>query len=92
MEECSVVGLSDGKAGRPGPLKLTEEAIRWALDLHRRRPDLSGREFEELLAQELGIEVHRRTIERLLAASGKRTAEAGGTSSWASRGDKYAER
>jgi transposase len=72
FEDFGVVGLADGKRGRPGPLKLTDEAVRWALELHRRRPGLSGREIAEQLADELGIEVHRRTIERLLAPAGKK--------------------
>jgi hypothetical protein len=41
-------------------------------DLHRRQPKLSGREIAERLADELGIEVHRRTIERVLASIGKK--------------------
>lgn len=72
FRERGVMGLADGKAGRPGPLKLTDEALHWVVDLHRRRPELSGREIAERLAAELGIEVHRRTIERSLAPSGKK--------------------
>lgn len=67
-----VPGLADGKPGRPGPLKLTDEAIQWVYDLHRREPKRSGREIAEQLAEELGIEVHRRTIERLLGVPGKK--------------------
>lgn len=74
FEERGVLGLADGKPGRPGPLKLTEEAAQWAWDLHRHEPTLSGREIAERLAEELGIEVHRRTIERLLASAGKKNA------------------
>jgi transposase len=72
FEERGVLGLADGKPGRPGPLKLTEEAAQWVRDLHRRQPKLSGREIAERLADELGIEVHRRTIERVLASVGKK--------------------
>lgn len=61
-----VPGLVDGKPGRPGPLKLTEEVARWVLALHDREPELNGRELSERLAEELGIGVHRRTVERLL--------------------------
>jgi transposase len=61
-----VLGLVDGKPGRPGPIKMTDEAQRWVDDVHRREPGLSGRELAELLAEELGVAVHRRTIERLL--------------------------
>jgi transposase len=72
FETRGIVGLVDGKAGRPGPLKLTEEATTWVYDLHRRQRTLSGREIAERLAEDLGIEVHRRTIERLLRAGGKK--------------------
>lgn len=61
-----IPGLVDGKPGRPGPLKLTDEVVRWILDLHAREPELSGRELTERLGEEVGIEVHRRTMERLL--------------------------
>ena len=70
--ERGVLGLADGKAGRPGPLKLTEELARWVLELHRRQPDLSGRVLAERLAHEHGVEVHRRTLERLLGGGGKK--------------------
>jgi len=72
FEAWGIPGLADGKPGRPGPVKLTDEAVQWVLDLHRRRPRLSGRELAERLAHEQGIEVHRRTIERLLSATGKK--------------------
>jgi len=67
-----VPGLADGKSGRPGPLKLTDDTAQWVWNLHRRQPDLSGREIAERLAEELGVEVHRRTIERLLGTAGKK--------------------
>ena len=67
-----VPGLADGKPGRPGPLKLTDDAVQWIWDLHRSAPDLSGRAIAERLAEELGVEVHRRSIERLLRGAGKK--------------------
>jgi transposase len=72
FETGGVPGLADGKSGRPGPLKLTDELARWVLDLHRRQPALSGRELAERLLHEQGVEVHRRTIERLLRAGRKK--------------------
>ncbi len=71
FSEMGVLGLADGKPGRPGPLKLTDEAADWVFALHRRQPKLSGRELAEALANEVGIEVHRRTIERLLGGRKK---------------------
>jgi transposase len=72
FEAGGVAWLTDGKPGRPGPVKLTDEAAAWVRDLHRRRPRLSGREIAERLAEEIGIEVHRRTIERLLGGVGRK--------------------
>ena len=72
FEAGGVAWLADGKPGRPGPLKLTDDAARWVLDLHRRCRNLSGRQLAEKLAEELGIEVHRRTIERLLGGGGRK--------------------
>lgn len=72
FESYGVPGLADGKSGRPGLWKLTDEAVAWVYALHRREPRLSGRQIAERLAEEFGIEVHRRTIERLLSAAGKK--------------------
>jgi len=72
FSEMGVLGLADGKPGRPGPVKLTDEAIEWVFAQHRRRPRMSGRELAEALAEELGVEVHRRTIERLLERGRKK--------------------
>jgi transposase len=71
FEAYGVPGLADGKSGRPGLWKLTDEAVAWVVALHRRQPRLSGRQIAERLAEELGIEVSRRTIERLLGAGKK---------------------
>lgn len=72
FSEMGIPGLADGKSGRPGPLKLTDEAADWVLALHRHQPRLSGRELAEALEEELGIDVHRRTIERLLGGGRKK--------------------
>lgn len=74
FEVGGVAWLADGKSGRPGLWKLTDEAVQWVGELHRREPRLSGREIAERLAVELGIEVHRRTIERLVGVSRKKNS------------------
>lgn len=75
FEAGGVAWLVDGKPGRPGPLKLTNEAAQWVLDLHRRRRGLGAGQLAERLAEELGIEVSRRTIERLLRSGGRKKNE-----------------
>jgi transposase len=72
FQALGVVGLADEKRGRRGPLKLTPDAVRWIETLLRAHPELSGQEIADRLAAERGIEVHRRTIERLLAAGVKK--------------------
>ena len=72
FEAGGIAWLADGKPGRPGPVKLTDEAAEWVFDLHSRRRHLSGRELAELLAEAKGIEVSRRTIERLLGRGRKK--------------------
>lgn len=72
FREGGIAGLADGKAGRPGPVKLTPEAAQWVRQVHRREPALSGRQLAERLAEEIGVQVHRRTIERLLVGGGKK--------------------
>lgn len=72
FDEGGIAGLADGKAGRPGPVKVTPAAAQWVRQLHRREPMLSGRQLAERLAEQMGVEVHRRTIERLLGGAGKK--------------------
>jgi transposase len=71
FDERGIVGLSDDKRGRRGPVKLTTETLAWLDQTARQYPELSGRELAQRLEQERGISVHRRTVERLLAAGGK---------------------
>lgn len=72
FEDAGVVGLRDEKRGRRGPVKLTPELVAWVHDLARRQPELSGQAVARQLAQEHGLVVHRRTIERLMADSRKK--------------------
>jgi transposase len=72
FEEFGWLGLADERRGRRGPVKLTDEVVRWVHTVERAEPHLSGREIAEMVAKEYGIVVHRRTIERLLAGGGKK--------------------
>ena len=72
FEELGIVGLTDEKRGRRGPVKLTEADVAWVEAIATEDPELSGRAIAELLGEERDVAVHRRTIERLLARAGKR--------------------
>lgn len=75
--EVGILGLTEEKRGRRGPLKMKPGDREWVEGLGLRDPDLSGRQIAERLRIERGVSVHRRTIERLLARGGKKTAEGG---------------
>jgi len=72
FEERGMAGLRDDKPGRRHRLKLTEDDIAWIHQLARQRPDLSGQAIANQLAHDRGVEVQRRTIERLLASGAKK--------------------
>lgn len=72
FEELGIVGLTDDKRGRRGRVKLTSEDVTWVEALAAEDPELSGREITEHLFVERGVTVHRRTVERLLAAGGRK--------------------
>ena len=72
FEALGVIGLTDGKRGRRSRLKLTEEDVGWIERLAHEDPELSGRLIAERLLDERGVNVHRRTIERILGAGGKK--------------------
>ena len=72
FEELGIVGLTDEKRGRRSRVKLTEGDVAWVQALSRDTPGLSGRQIAEHLFAERGVEVHRRTVERLLAGAGKK--------------------
>ena len=72
FEAHGILALRDEKRGRRGPVKLTPELIAWVRALAREEPTLSGRAIAQRLAEEHGLAVHRRTIERLLAQPRKK--------------------
>jgi len=74
FEELGILGLTEEKRGRRGPLKLRAEDLEWVEALAREDPDLSGRHIAERLWAERGVTVHRRTIERALARAGKKNS------------------
>jgi hypothetical protein len=90
FEDFGVVGLADGKRGRPGPLKLTDEAVRWALELPV--PASAAARLPNSWPTSWGS----RCID--VRSSGcwhrpeKKTFEAGSARSWRGRADGAAER
>lgn len=60
-------GLLDKKRGRKGPLKCTPQVVAFLVREKQVQPDLSGRELAERLLQQRGLEVHRRTVEKVVA-------------------------
>jgi transposase len=72
FEQLGIVGLTDEKRGRRSRLKLSDEDLAWVERLARENLELSGRAIAEALFEKRGIEVHRRTIERILAEAGKK--------------------
>ena len=70
FEEEGVAGLLEKKRGRKGPTKCTPQVVAFLLQEQRANPGLSGRELAERLLEQRGIEVHRRTVEKLVAGLG----------------------
>ena len=61
FDEAGMRGLLDDKRGRRGPLKVTPQIIEFV----RATPQLSGAALARQIAERFGVELHRRTLERL---------------------------
>ena len=59
-----VLGLVDGKRGPKQPRKLRSEAQRFLENEIAKNPEVSSAELATRLAEELSIDVHRRSVER----------------------------
>ena len=70
--EMGILGLTDEKRGRRGPVKLSNEDLTWLETVAYDDPELSGALIAKRLFEERGVAVHRRTIERFLASAGKK--------------------
>ena len=70
FEEEGMAGLLEKKRGRRGPVKCTPEIVAFLVREKQANPELSGRELAERLRQEKGIQVHRRTVEKIVAGLG----------------------
>ena len=67
-----IVELADGKRGPKQPSKLTPEVQQFLLRQIDDEPSVSSRELAERLAEQLDIQVHRRSIERFRRSRGKK--------------------
>jgi transposase len=67
-----VVGLVDGKRGPKQPRKLTPAVRRLLVREIDRSPGVGSQELADRVAKELGITVHRRSIERFRSECGKK--------------------
>jgi len=65
-----MLGLVDQKRGRKRPLKVTPAMRDFMVDARRRDPTLGAPALAEQVATEFGVTVHKKTVERVLAAGG----------------------
>jgi len=72
FERDGLAGLLPGKRGPRGPHKLTAEVMDFVTRAHGKAPELDAGELAERVQRELGVHVHRRTIERALARAKKK--------------------
>ena len=69
FEQRGMVGLLDERPGRRGPLKLTPDVVAFLEVKRREQPSSSAAQLQVALERALGVQLHRRTIERLLGAA-----------------------
>ena len=60
------MGLMPKKRGPKQPTKITDAVLKFIEQLLEQDPTLSSQKLQALAATELGVEVHKRTIERAL--------------------------
>jgi transposase len=70
FQEQGLAGLLERKRGRKGPVKCTPDVVAFLVREKQREPDLSGSELSERLLEHRGVEVHRRTVEKVVARMG----------------------
>jgi len=68
FEQAGMVGLLDERPGRRGPVKLSPEVLAFLETRRRERPDASGAELASELEAALGVQLHRRTVEKVLGS------------------------
>jgi transposase len=71
FQTLGVVGLLPQKRGPSHPTKITEEVLVFLRQRREQQPALSAAKLKKLLEEELGVRVHRRTVERALRGKKK---------------------
>lgn len=66
--EAGMLGLIDERPGRRGPVKVSSEVLAFLVKRQREKPEASGAQLAGELEEALGVQLHRRTVERVLAA------------------------
>lgn len=61
-------GLLPGRRGPKGPSKLSREVARFAEEVLGGEEDISGALLASMIGSELGVSLHKRTVEKLLKA------------------------
>lgn len=62
FERSGMTGLLDERPGRRGPLKITPEILAF---IAQAPPEASGADLAGQIADRFGVELHRRTVERI---------------------------
>ena len=74
-------GLLPKKRGPKQPTKLTDTVIAFIEEQREHTPSPSAAQLQTLLAEHLGVTVHKRTVERVLQSKKKRPGSADDSSS-----------
>ncbi len=67
-----IAGLRDGRPGPVGPVKCTPEVVAFLRAQRAADPAVPIRTLVERLAQDRGVRLHRRTVERLAGRPGRK--------------------
>jgi len=66
FEARGIAGLVEGKRGRKGPLKASVEVVEFVRQARSEDATVSGAELARRVQADFGINLHRRTVERLM--------------------------
>jgi len=64
LQEDGIAGLLPKKRGRKGPVKCTRSVLEFLRAERRRDPQASGAELQRRLREQMGVDIHRRTVEK----------------------------